>query len=86
MSKVIMKKANRQIKVDAELKSLYLQRGYDEIDEKGKVITDGSKKRLADYKKRAEKLEAENQKLAEELEALKAENQKLAEAAAKSQK
>ena len=69
----LMAKGNRQIKVSAERKKEYLKRGYNEIDEKGNVVTPSETNFPAEAKKAMQNLNAENDKLKAELEAPKKE-------------
>lgn len=77
MAKV--KKANRVLTVDESVVPSYLKDGYDQVDDKGKVIkraTGGRTVSISEYNtvaKELEELKAENKKL-------KAENTKLKKA------
>lgn len=72
MAKV--KRANRILTVNDKLVDDYLKRGYDQIDDKGKVLKSGSGGSIdAKTAKKLEAAERANAKLKEENEALKAE-------------
>lgn len=72
MAKV--KRANRILTVNDKLVDDYLERGYDEIDDKGKVLKAGKGGNVdAKTAKKLEAVEKANAKLKEENEALKAE-------------
>lgn len=66
MSKdVKLRKANRIITVSSDHSESYLRRGYDQIDEKGKVVkkaTGGKSISVAEYNKVVEQLEKEKEK------------------------
>ena len=73
----IMLKGNRQIRVSEARRADYLKRGYNEIDEAGKVITRSVAGLSPEAKKEIEVLTADNVKLTAELDAAQAENEKL---------
>jgi len=77
-----VKKANRVLTVEETAVQSYLQVGYDQIDEKGKVVkhaTGGRTVTLAEHNKVVEELEhlKETDEVAKELEELKKENKAL---------
>lgn len=59
-------KGNRILKVKEDALVEYLEKGYSQIDEKGKVIKKGKVSTKEEINKEIERLEAENKKLREE--------------------
>lgn len=79
---VKMKKNNRVLYVESGRAASFLQQGYDQIDESGKIVkraTGGRKVSLPEYNKVLEELEAlkKGEDSNEELEKLQSENEEL---------
>lgn len=80
----IMAKLNRQIRVSENRKEEYLNRGYNEVDESGKIIvrsmtgvSSAAQKEIAELTNAHEQLQSALDVLTDENSKLKAENKKL---------
>lgn len=74
---VIVIKKNKQLQVADEKLEEFIEMGYTQIDENGKVIKAGKVNTIAAYKTENNLLKVENTKLKKEIENLKAENEQL---------
>lgn len=74
---VIVIKKNKQLQVADEKLAEFIEMGYSQIDENGKVIQQGKANTIAAYETENNLLKVENTKLKKEIEKLKAENEQL---------
>lgn len=64
---VLMRKGNRQIRTDEARREEYLKRGYDELDESGRILTRGNSGISAAAQAEPDALRAENEALRAEV-------------------